>query len=109
MYNSRSTFWRLGLANTKTAKKQLLITARNHQRNQHYGTMLKTALKKARLAISSTDAQAAQQAMNTAVATLQRSATKGIIKRQNANRRVSRIMRAYHKRFNLPTQSEQAS
>jgi small subunit ribosomal protein S20 len=97
------------LANTKTAKKQLLITARNHARNQHYSTMLKTALKKAHLAIGSADAQAAQQAVNTAVATLQRSATKGVIKRQNASRRVGRIMRAYNKRFNAPQAAEQAS
>ena len=47
------------MANTKTAKKQLLITARNHQRNQHYTTMLKTALKKARLAITGSDAKSA--------------------------------------------------
>jgi len=96
------------LANTKTAKKQLLITARNHERNQQYSTMLKTALKKARLAISGADAQSAQQAVNTAGATLQRSATKGVIKRQNASRRVGRIMRAYNKRFNPAAPTEQA-
>jgi len=40
------------VANTKTAKKQLLITKRNHERNVHFKTMLKNALKKARTAIT---------------------------------------------------------
>lgn len=97
------------MANTKTAKKQLLITARNHERNVHYRTMLKGALKKARLAIASDNAQAAQDALNAAVATLYRSATKGVIKRQNASRRVGRIMRAYHQRFEQSSQAKQAS
>ena len=89
------------MANTSTAKKQLKNTARNHKRNQHYKSMLKSALKKARAAISTgEDTAAAQAAVNEAVSTLYRSASKGIIKRQNAWRRVGRMMRAYDKQFN---------
>jgi small subunit ribosomal protein S20 len=87
------------LANTKTAKKQLLVTARNHKRNLNYKTRLKSAIKKARAALKAPDATAAAGAVNEAVKTLYRSATKGIIKKQNASRRVGRLMKAYGKAF----------
>jgi small subunit ribosomal protein S20 len=88
------------VANTKTAKKQLLNTKRNHLRNQRYKTTLKNALKTARAAIvAGGDPGAAQEAVNSAVKTLYRSASKGVIKRQNASRRVSRIMLAYDRKF----------
>lgn len=91
------------MANTKTAKKQLLITKRNHERNVHFKTILKNALKKVRTAIGEgKDPQAAQEALNHAVKTLYRSSSKGVIKRQNASRRVSRMMLAYNKQYAKP-------
>jgi small subunit ribosomal protein S20 len=88
------------MANTKTAKKQILITRRNHLRNVHYRTMLKSALKKARSVIGqSADASAAQLALNNAVKSLYTTASKGVIKKQTASRRVGRIMRLYNKHF----------
>lgn len=92
------------MANTKSAKKQILITARNNARNVRYRTMLKTSLKRVRTAISDgTDAAAAQAAVNEAVRALYRSVTRGIIHRGNAKRRVGRIMKAYERRFNSET------
>jgi small subunit ribosomal protein S20 len=86
--------------NTKTAKKQLLVSRRNRERNQHVLTTLKTALKKARAGIAEgKDATAAGAAVNLAVQVLHRTATKGVIKRQNASRRASRLMRAYNQCF----------
>jgi small subunit ribosomal protein S20 len=88
------------VANTKTAKKQLLVMRRNRARNVHFKSMLKNALKRARSVIAKADdASAAQEALSHAVRTLYRCATKGVIKRQNALRRVSRIMRMYDKSF----------
>ena len=88
------------MANTKTAKKQLLVTKRNHERNQHYMSIMKTAIKKARAAIEGgEDKQAAKAAVDNAVKTLHRTATRGIIKRKNASRRISRMMLAYNKQF----------
>jgi small subunit ribosomal protein S20 len=93
------------MANTSSAKKQILITERNHARNQKNRTLLKNALKKARTAITSaSDQEAAQLALNNAVKVLYRSVGKGILKKQNAARRVGRIMKAYNKQFN--TQAE---
>lgn len=91
------------MANTKSAKKQILVSKRNQERNVQYKSALKTAIKKARLAISGGDASAAQAQVNEAVGTLYKSVTKGIIKKQNASRRVGRLMRAFNKQFAAPS------
>ncbi len=89
------------MPNTKTAKKQLLVTKRNYERNRHFKSTLKTAVKKARAAIdAAASPEEAQKAMQAAVKTLYRSATKRIIKKQNAYRHVSRLMRSYNNAFN---------
>jgi small subunit ribosomal protein S20 len=86
--------------NTKTAKKQLRTSERNRVRNSHYKTHMKNALKHARAAIAAgEDAEAAKQTVNHAVRTLHRTATKGIIKRENASRRIGRLMHAYNTVF----------
>jgi len=88
------------MANTKTAKKQILVTKRNHERNLAIKSRLKSTLKRARLAIAAAaDATAATDALNLAVKTLYKSATKGIIKKQNASRRVGRLMLSYNRAF----------
>lgn len=99
------------MANTKTAKKQIEISKRNHARNLAVKSRLKTMLKRARTAIAAAEDQAAASAaVNEAVRALHRSATKGIIKRQNASRRVSRLMLSMNKAFNpAPAESEQSA
>jgi small subunit ribosomal protein S20 len=92
------------VANTKTAKKQILITARNHARNLALRTRLKTMVKRAKAAIAAAaNQEEAQTAVNEAARTLYKSATKGIIKKQNASRRVSRLMKGYATAFGLRT------
>jgi len=86
--------------NTKTAKKQLRTSERNRVRNSHYKTQMKNALKQAREVIAAgQDAGAAKLSVNHAVRTLHRTATKNIIKRENASRRISRLMHAYNTAF----------
>lgn len=88
------------MPNTKTAKKQLQVTRRNQARNQHFKTVMKTAVKQAHSAIEAgEDPEAARVAVSQAVRSLHRTASKGIIKRQNASRRAGRLMRAYNVAF----------
>lgn len=88
------------MANTKTAKQQLKVSERNRVRNQHYRTVLKTALKRAQAAIAEgSDKAEAQQAVSYAIKTLHRSATRRFIKRQNASRRASRLQQALNRAF----------
>ncbi len=88
------------MANTKSAKKQILINARNQERNVRYRTMLKNALKGARSSLTDgSDSEAAQLKVNLAVKTLYKSVTRGILVKHNAKRRVGRLMKAYNKAF----------
>ncbi len=87
------------MANTKTAKKQILVTRRNQERNVHFKTMLKTSIKKARIAMDGEDRDAAKTALDAAVKRIYKSATKRLIKKQNASRKVSRLMLAFNKQF----------
>jgi small subunit ribosomal protein S20 len=88
------------VANTKTAKQQLKVSERNRLRNQHYQTVLKTALKRAKAALAEGgNKDEAQQAVSYAIKTLHRSATRRFIKRQNASRRASRLQRAFNRTF----------
>lgn len=88
------------MANTKTAKQQLKVTERNRVRNLHYKTVLKTAMKRAKNAIEEgADKDDAQKLVSSAIKQLHRSATRRIIKRQNASRRASRLQAALNRKF----------
>jgi small subunit ribosomal protein S20 len=88
------------MPNTKTAKKQLLVSQRNHARNLHNKSVLKTALKNARAAIEAGENRdEAKQALDIAVKTLQRSVTKRIIKKPTASRYTSRMMKSFNAKF----------
>jgi small subunit ribosomal protein S20 len=56
----------------------------------------RTAVKKARVAIDS-NASDAPEAVRAAISALDRAATKGVIHKNNAARRISRLMKALNK------------
>lgn len=98
------------MANTKTAKQQLKVTERNRVRNQHYKSVLKTALKRAKSVIAEgQDPAEASKAVSLAIKTLHRSATRNFIKRQNANRRASRLQKLYNRTFKAAPQPTAAA
>jgi small subunit ribosomal protein S20 len=79
------------LANTKSAKKRIVSNARKHARNQMYRSQVKTAVKKAEQSIlSGTPDEATIRA---AISTLDKAAVKGIIHKNNAARRKSRLVK----------------
>jgi small subunit ribosomal protein S20 len=77
------------LANTKSAKKRIRSNERKHERNTMYRSRVKTAIKKAEQSIfgGSPDAEAIREAMSV----LDKAAGKGILHRNNAARRKSRL------------------
>ena len=96
------------MPNTKTAKKQLQVSKRNQARNQHNKTVLKNAMKRAHLAIEAGEApDEAKLLVSQAVKALHRSATRRIIKRQNASRHASRLMLAYNRVFAKPAVAQE--
>lgn len=86
----------LELANSKSSKKRIRVAERRRERNKPLRTEARTFVKKAEVAIASGDADAAQTATLEAVSVLDRVANKGVIHKNNAARRKSRLMAKYH-------------
>lgn len=82
------------MANTKSAKKRIRSNQRKHDRNLMYRSRVKTAIKKAEQAI--TGGSPDEQTIRTAISTLDKAAVKGIIHKNNAARRKSRLMKKLH-------------
>jgi len=82
------------LANSRSAKKRIRTNARKHLRNQMYRSRVKTMVKKAEQSIVS-GAQD-DEALRLAVKTLDKAAVKGIIHKNNAARRKSRLMKKFN-------------
>ena len=79
----------LTLANTKSAQKRIRSNERKHLRNQMYRSRVKTLVRKAEETIFAGDPS--EDAIRTAMSTLDKAAVKGIIHKNNAARRKSRL------------------
>ncbi len=87
------------MANTKSAKKQILINERNRVRNQYYKTRMKGALKSARLAITNLEISEddAAKVLRDAQRTIYKTASKGVIHKNTASRRYGRLVSLFRK------------
>lgn len=84
------------MANSKAALKRIRTAERNRARNRPYRSMARSFVKKAELAIRAGDAEAATEAVGNAVSMLDRVESKGVIHRNNAARRKSRLMTKFN-------------
>jgi small subunit ribosomal protein S20 len=80
------------LANTKSAIKRLRSAERRRLRNRVFRGRARTAVKKARYLMEQGRTEEAQEAVRVAVVALDKAAQKGIIHKNNAARRKSRLM-----------------
>lgn len=85
------------MANNKTAEKRIRVSEQKRLRNRPYRTAARTFVKKAELAIRSGNAESAATAVGDAISMLDRVASKGIIHRNNAARRKSRLMAKFNR------------
>jgi small subunit ribosomal protein S20 len=85
------------LANSKSAEKRIRVAERRRARNRPFKTAARTYVKKAELAIRAGEPDAAATAVRDAVSMLDRVAGKGIIHKNNAARRKSRLMAKFNK------------
>jgi len=84
------------LANTRSAEKRNRQSQKRRARNASVRTGLKSAVKRAREAFAKGD-PGSGAALKSAVRTLARAASKGIIHKNAASRRIARLARAAHK------------
>ena len=85
------------MANSKSARKRIRVSEQKRLRNRPYRTAARTFVKKAELAIRAGDQDAASTAVGDAISMLDRVASKGVIHRNNAARRMSRLMTKFNR------------
>ncbi|MCH4034516.1 MAG: 30S ribosomal protein S20 [Lachnospiraceae bacterium] len=79
------------MANIKSAKKRILTSNKKAEANKAVKTGVKTAVKKVNVAVESGDKAAAQEALKAASSTINRAASKGVLHKNTASRKVSRL------------------
>lgn len=80
------------MANIKSAIKRIRVAEKKQLRNRPVRSSLKTFVGKARRLIDAGQVEDAARAVVTAISALDKAASKGIIHRNNAARRKSRLM-----------------
>ncbi len=79
------------MANHKSSKKRIIRNANRAVINGARMSRIRTFVKKVELAIESGDAVAARDALRTAQPELQRGVTRGVLHKNTASRKVSRL------------------
>jgi small subunit ribosomal protein S20 len=80
------------LANTKSAIKRIRSSEKRRLRNRQFRTQARTYVKRARAQIEAGELEEAEKSVAEAIRALDKAAEKGIIHRNNAARRKSRLM-----------------
>ncbi len=79
------------MANIKSAKKRARQNLKRRARNRYYKTTARTYIKKARALIAAGEFEQAEEVVRLAEKALDKAAQKGIIHKNNAARRKSRL------------------
>ena len=79
------------MANIKSAKKRVLVNAAKTAQNKMLKTGLKTALKKAEVAIETNTADK-EESVRLAVKKIDQACAKGILKKNTASRKKSKLV-----------------
>lgn len=87
------------MANVKSAIKSIRQDARKTARNRPVRSSLKTYVKSAVSTISLGDEETSQEAVRIAISKLDKAAEKGIIHKNQAARRKSRLVKKLNKAF----------
>ncbi|MDE6886294.1 MAG: 30S ribosomal protein S20 [Helicobacteraceae bacterium] len=85
------------MANHKSAEKRIRQTLKRTQRNRFYKTRIKNIIKAVREAISSNDVAKANDALKIANKDLHKFVSKGILTKNTAARKVSRLNQSVKK------------
>lgn len=87
----------LKMANIKSAKKRIDVTATRTARNKAIRSKVKTAIKKVDAAVAANDKAAASEALKAATVEIDKACSKGVYHKNNAARKVSRLATAVNK------------
>jgi len=87
------------MAHTKSALKRVRQSKKRHLRNQSVKSQVRTTSRAFREALEQGAAEPAGNALRTAVRNLSRAASKGVIPKRTASRRISRLAKAAQKKL----------
>lgn len=82
------------MANTASAKQRIRNSARKATHNRLHRSRSRTAVKATREALAGKDLAAAKEALNTAMSLIDKAAGKGVLHKNAAARKKSRLMKA---------------
>ncbi len=85
------------MANTRSAEKRNRQAQKRRTRNIHVRTGVKSAVKRVREALEKGDGAAAKAALAAAERSLGKASSKGVLHKNAASRRISRLARAVAK------------
>jgi small subunit ribosomal protein S20 len=84
------------MPNIKSAEKRVKVTATRTLRNASAKSALRTSIKKFNIALTANDVEAARVALKSALRTIDKAVTKGILHRNAAARRKSRLTKKFN-------------
>ncbi len=87
------------MPNVPSAKKRLKQSLKARERNRQYRAEMKTFVKKAQVSITASDKETAAPTVADALKKLDKIAQKGIIHKNKAARKKSRLMKKFNSQF----------
>ena len=81
------------MANIKSAKKRIDVTATKTEKNKAVKSKVKTYIKKVEAAVASGNKDEAVEVLKTASIEIEKAGSKGVYHKNNASRKVSRLTR----------------
>jgi len=85
------------LANTRSAEKRNRQSEKRRARNQGVRTRVKSAVKKVRESLEQGELASAQEAFLAAARVIDKASSKGVVHRNTASRKISRLAKAVAK------------
>lgn len=79
------------MANSKTAQKRILVSQRNSTQNRRVLSTMRTTIKKFLKAVEEGNKELAQESLVKAFSVIDKAAKKGVIHKNQADRRKSRL------------------
>lgn len=84
------------MPNTKSAEKELRKAQKRRLRNMYYRSRARTFVKRVRKLLAEGKIEEAREALRLAISALDKAAEKGVIHKNNAARRKSRLMKLFN-------------
>jgi len=84
------------LANHRSALKRMVQSEKRRARNRHVKSTVKTTIKSYLKTIEEKNPETAKETLQHTIRTINKAASKGVIHKRNASRKISRLTRKYN-------------